>query len=159
MFDRRLAGFNYKVLTGILACEYNLYKSKITDEDCCDVCNEAENIHHLIYLCPYAISIWEIIEHALDIKLSLHDIIVTDRPADIVFIITLISFLIYKEKHICRTSKTARDLNTMKNFFYSEFAYRKAIYALLGYEAICDKIDAILNIILPVTGDVILTGP
>ena len=59
----KIKEFNFKVLLGILPCNYNLRKWKIRVDDICDVCNQVQTIEHLLYSCCYVSSLWHIVDN------------------------------------------------------------------------------------------------
>ena len=62
MFDNKLAEFNYKVLSSILACGGLVSKWDNSVRSKCFQCNEIDSMSHLLYECNLAKQIWHIVK-------------------------------------------------------------------------------------------------
>ena len=97
MFDKKLAEFNYKVLSRILACGElvsrwdNFVRSK------CFQCNEIDFISHLLYESKLANLIWHRVNHSLSVNIQLEDIVFdTKLTSDLNYAVSLVYFCLYK---------------------------------------------------------------
>ena len=93
----KLKKFNLKVLHGILPCNGNLTQWRIKASDECDVCGLPQTIEHLLFTCRYVTPPWQIIDSVFDINVSFETILGVDQLCEYNNIVTLVSFLIYKE--------------------------------------------------------------
>ena len=96
--DKKIAETNFKTLHCILPCGKNLYKWKKKDSNMCLLCNDIEDIEHLLFHCKYARQIWCDVEKALNVNIDITDILFgKDTETTYNFIISLICHLIYRE--------------------------------------------------------------
>ena len=143
--NKKLAEFNYKVINNILACKLNLYKWKLTQDSNCDICGEAQNILHLLYLCQNAKQVWNYVEKHLNISITQKSIIYGIQNENIkTYIISLISFLIYKEWIICNNNQTSRTTDTLQSFVLPELTERQKLYKYIKEIDISTEIDRLL---------------
>ena len=66
----KLKEFNFKILHGILACNKNLTKWKLKNDDKCDVCSNCQTIQHLLYDCDYVKPIWQMVNSIFNIDVT-----------------------------------------------------------------------------------------
>ena len=110
--DTKIAEFNYKVIHKILPCNVNLKRWKKTENDKCSICGCTETIEHLLYECMYAKSIWKEIECIFKININIQDIILSRMANEqFSFLISLISFLIYKDWLIPSLEGNVREID------------------------------------------------
>ena len=57
-----LQSFQYKVVTRILNCNYNLHKWGIKDSPVCEYCNELDTITHHLFECQVVKTFWNEVE-------------------------------------------------------------------------------------------------
>ena len=57
-----LQSFQYKVVTRILNCNYNLHKWGIKDLPVCEYCNELDTITHHLFECQVVKTFWDEVE-------------------------------------------------------------------------------------------------
>ena len=128
----KLREFNFKVLHGILPCNKNLKQWKIIDCDKCDICDEIQTIEHLLFQCTYLKPLWKIIENVFKIKITFKIICCLSNGSKLKCntIITLITFLIYKEWLLLSLEKTHRTSPININFFKNELTRHATIYKL-----------------------------
>ena len=72
---KKFSEFKYKILHNILACNDKLSKWKKIQSSACVVCNEKEDISHLLYNCPRIKLIWNILSNCLNLNIQLKHII------------------------------------------------------------------------------------
>ena len=75
MFNNKLAEFNYKVLSRILACGELVSKCDNSVRSICFQCNEIDSISYLLYECKLAKQIWHIVNRSLSVNIQLEDIV------------------------------------------------------------------------------------
>ena len=64
----KLKEFNYKLHHGILPCNKNFMKGKISMSDEYDVCQQQQSIKHLLFKCIYVKPLWEVVEKICDFR-------------------------------------------------------------------------------------------
>jgi len=126
----KLREFNFKIIHGILPCNLNLYRWKIRISNECDVCKESQSIEHLLYNCYYVKPLWDVIEKVFNIDVNFERIlgIANDRKCD--SLVTLISFLIYKDWLLLSLDDKCRGKLLNIDFFIQELSIRLDIYKL-----------------------------
>ena len=93
MFDNKLAEFNYKVLSRILACGEFVSKWDTSVRSICFQCNAIDSISHLLYECKLAKQIWHIINRSLSVNIQVEDIVFgTKLTSDLNYAVSLVSF-------------------------------------------------------------------
>ena len=112
----KLKEFSFKVLHGILPCNLNLMRWKISDSHECDICGETQSIEHLLYSCVYVRPLWQIVELGLDEQCEHDDII------------TIVSFLIYKDWLLPSLQNKNRNSTIALSYFKAELTLRQQIY-------------------------------
>ena len=131
----KLKEFNFKMLHGILSCKKNLKQWKIKTDDECDVCKEQQTIKHLLWDCCYVKSLWKIVEEVCGIEISFGKVLGTEDCNGYDHVLTLISFLIYKEWLLLSLEGKTRQRNISLEFYNHEIELRRKIYEL------CAKYD------------------
>jgi hypothetical protein len=127
----KLAEFNYKVLHMILPCSENLRKWGKHDTGMCDICNASETVLHLLYDCTYAQRIWTIVGQACNIDLNKQDIFLGINFSTTDYVLSEISYLIYKEWLILRNEGKRRTREHTRSFFTRELKFKIIINNLL----------------------------
>ena len=122
------------MLHGILSCKKNLKQWKIKTDDECDVCKEQQTIKHLLWDCYYVKSLWKIVEDVCGIEISFGKILGTEYCNGYDHVLTLISFLIYKE-WFCYHLRVKLDKEILVWNFTKRRELRRKIYEL------CAKYD------------------
>ena len=79
MVDNKLAEFNYKVLSRILACGELVSKWNNYVRSKCFQCNEINNISHFLYECKLAKQIWHIVNSSLSENIQHEAIFLVQR--------------------------------------------------------------------------------
>ena len=145
--EKKLAEFNFKCLHGILPCKYNLHKWKIEVNDSCEVCGERQDIIHLLFSCKRIQPIWKLVGDELNIKIDALTLITGHRNKEINCIITLISYLFYKEWIIiARKDNRNRLDNKLTLFLKAELHKRYDVYAFIGWYEYVQAIEKIMSI-------------
>ena len=104
----KLKEFNFKFLHGILPCNYNLKNWRIKDISNCIVCGQVQTIQHLLYDCQYVKPLWRLVQQTCDININFKKIHGLDRYFEHNNLLTVISFLIYKEWLLLSLEKKKR---------------------------------------------------
>ena len=147
--DKKISEMNFKILHNILPCNKNLLLWKKSNSKYCTVCSQEETIEHLLYNCEYAQSIWKDVKDAMNIEVSLIDII-CGINLDITtnFIISLIAFLIYKDWLVSSLNNNQRtNKHPNLRMFASELHFRKIVYQHCSskWTNICIKLDSLID--------------
>ena len=126
--EMKLREFNFKLLHGILPCNSNLKRWKLKTTDNCDVCQEPQSIEHLLWKCNYVKPLWSIVEKVCDFKITYGKILGIDDCCKQDRVLTLMSFLVYKEWLLLSLEGKKRSNNTMIQFYKRELELRLRIY-------------------------------
>ena len=124
----KLKEFNYKLLYGILPCNKNLMKWKLKLNNECDVCQQQQSIKHLLWECVYVKPLWEIVEKMCDFEITFDKILGIEECYSQDRILTLISFLIYKEWLLLSLDNKKRHGNIKFDIYKNELELRLKIY-------------------------------
>ena len=126
----KLREFNFKLFHEILPCNVNLRRWGIKISNECDVCGMPQTIEHLLFSCDYVRPLWRVVQSVFDIIISFESILGVDNTCDYDNIVTLVSFLIYKEWLVLSLeNKSRRNINTLQ-YFRNERSTRMKIYDL-----------------------------
>ena len=74
--DRNIAEFNYKLLNNTLCCKQMLYKWRKVQNGNCVLCNETEDIEHLIFKCKNVHNTWKIVSLVINFDIKWKDILI-----------------------------------------------------------------------------------
>ena len=109
----KLREFNLKLLYGILPCNANLVKWRKKDSNLCDICDCIHTVKHLLFDCQRASTLWKLVEETFDITIEYCNIVCgfENLSSDICNVITLLSFLLYKEWLLCSLESKCRSVN------------------------------------------------
>ena len=130
--DNKLKEFNFKLLHNILPCGTNLKRWKLKEISSCSICKENQDIIHLLYTCRQIRHIWQSLNDVLNVNIRpIHIICGHHSIPD--FIITLISYIIYKEYIIGEMNNTDRVHTNMYHFISRELIYRYATFKHLHW--------------------------
>ena len=140
----KLREFSFKVMYGILACNSNLKKWRIKESYVCDICNSKQTIEHLLFECHRAVNLWNLFEDAYQITMNFSNIVCGFKDYDLVFnqVVTLLSYLLYKEWLLKSVEYKARCLDFPYRFYISELKLRQQIYFKIGLVL---PLDPIIN--------------
>ena len=106
-------------------------KSKLIKNDLCDICGVTEAIKHLLFECQHAQQIWHFISDSLECNISLENIFLGTDNHIRTYIISIISFIIYKEWLIGRNEHTLRAWRTTLPFLKRELSFRYAVFEII----------------------------
>ena len=148
--ENKLKEFNYKLLYGILPCNSNLKRWNIINCDKCDVCDDTQTIEHLIFDCIYVKPIWQLVKDVFTIPVSFGNIVCPTKNmcSKNRIIITLISFLIYKEWLKASLDKRNREKKCDLDYFTHELQKRATIYNMCNMNDNVNSIDQLLNVLM-----------
>lgn len=146
MPDKKLAEMNFKVLHGILPCNYNLKRWKKRESEKCALCNKVETISHLLYECNLAKEVWQHVSRKLNYNLDVKDIMFCENlPTEIIFVVSVVSFVIYKDWLIPSLEDKVRSDGSMMSRLQQDIHYYSQIYRFTN---ICNEsIDLLEQII------------
>jgi hypothetical protein len=126
--EMKLKEFNFKLLHGFLPCKVNLKRWRISDDDKCDVCDLPQSIRHLLFDCYYVQPLWSKVNNLFNINVSFALIMGTDSLFYYNRVLTLVSFLIYKEWLVLSLESKCRTNTLSLMHFKAELELRCAIY-------------------------------
>ena len=101
---------------------------KISDSHACDICGETQSIEHLLYSCVYVRPLWQIVEHAFEVDIYFKCILGLDEHCEHDDIITIVSFLIYKDWLLPSLQNKNRNSTIALSYFKAELTLRQQIY-------------------------------
>ena len=129
---------------GILAYHSNLKKWRIKESYVCDICNSKQTIEHLLFECRKAVNLRNLFEDAYQITMNFSNIVCGFKDYDLVFnqVVTLLSYLLYKEWLLKSVEYKARCLDFPYRFYISELKLRQQIYFKIGLVL---PLDPIIN--------------
>ena len=128
----KIAEFNYKVIHLILPCNRNLQKWGKSETDLCEICGVMEDIKHMLFQCQHAQHIWRFVSKSLKFDVSLENIFLGTNNNIITYIISIMSYLIYKEWLISRNDQSPRVWQTTLSFLNRELKFRCAVFETVG---------------------------
>jgi hypothetical protein len=124
----KLKEFNFKILHGILPCNYNLRRWKIRDSDECDLCARKQTIRHLLLECSYVQPLWNKLNEMYTINITFPVLLGCDRFFQFHSLCSLIAFIIYKEWLLLSLQNKRRSFPLSLDYFKSELQLRATIY-------------------------------
>ena len=124
----KLKEFNLKLLHGILPCNRNLKRWRLKDSDICDTCNEIQSIEHLLFECNYVQPLWNKINEIFNVNITFNLILGVNKLFPFNNVLTVISFLIYKEWLIDSLENKPRRNTMAIGYFKAELQLRVDIY-------------------------------
>ena len=138
----KLKKLNFKVMYGILACKSNLKTWRIKENYVCDICNSKQTIEHLLFECHRAVNLWNIFQDAYQITVNFSNIVCGFKDYDLVYnqVVTLLSYLLYKEWLLKSVDNKARCLDFPYHFYISELKLRQQICFKIGFVLPLDPI-------------------
>lgn len=130
--EKKLSEFNFKVLHNILATKSLVSKWDSSITELCEICNLKDDILHLLYNCLIAKKIWQIVTK-LDNKVISNETVILGHPTDsnLNFIVTFVSFNLYKYWLVKNEEKQQRNILEFLNFVKSETECKIEVYNLL----------------------------
>ena len=137
----KLKEFNFKLLHGILPCNKNVKRWRIKESEQCDVCNMPQTIEHLLFKCYYVKPLWRVEESLCNIRVSFEVILGVHDSNDYDNLMTVVSFLIYKEWLILSLDNKSRSRNMVLQHFKEELLTRLKIYELCTKVSIKEKMN------------------
>ena len=144
--DRKVAEFNFKLIHNILPCSSNLVKWKKLDDKNCSLCNEEEDVMHMLFNCQFAKIIWQEIGRRLGFTIKAHHVFIRSSVSVAVDqVISITSYLIYKAWLMESLNGQVRTLQNCQRFILSELKQRKSLYITLGWDALTETIAIITN--------------
>ena len=126
--ETKLKEFNFKLLHGILPCNKNLRNWRVKDSDKCDVCENIQSIEHLLFECQYVQPLWDRINQFYNTNINFLTILGSDHRFKDNQVLTLISFLIYKEWLLLSLEHKTRNQQICLTYYKAELQLRVEIY-------------------------------
>jgi len=148
IWDKKLAEFNYKMLHNIVPCPENLKRWKKSDIEECDTCKETCDINHMLITCKLAKYSWELVSAALNIDMTIENIILgIDQNAHNNFIISIICFILYKYWLLSHKEGRNRNITGLKIFLDNEIKMKIILYKYMGKNTLVNNLTNILSFI------------
>jgi hypothetical protein len=120
--DKKIAETNFKILNNILPCNEKLYIWGKSNTKMCTLCNEIEDITHLLFDCSFAKDVWLYVSNILNMDITQNMILFgleLTQAQNTVF--SLITYYIYKDWLVCSLNKFHRQkfcTLALKNFLF-----------------------------------------
>lgn len=129
VIDNKLAETNLKILYCTLPCGINLVKWKKIENSECTNCKQQESISHLIFECGYTKYLWEYVNKAFNIEISLREIILGDIISEeLNMVISIIVYMIYKEWLMLSLDGKKRQAIPNLRYFVTEMKWYLKIF-------------------------------
>ena len=125
--DKRLAEFYYKLLTDNLICAKVLSKWNEEIPERCIICDELDDVSHMIFECQLAKEIWQILEDKLEEQFRVKDIITSEYLNDNNKILTYTSFFIFKFWIETTNKRNVKSKENIKFFIKKNFLCQSGI--------------------------------
>ena len=117
------------MLHNILPCGTNLKRWKIKESSICSICQIDQDITHLLYTCRHVRHVWLRINNVLARNVrATHVIFGMEHDFNLNFIISLVSYIVYKEWILCEKNDIDRDNFNILGFISRELIYRHMIF-------------------------------
>ncbi len=143
--DKKLAEFNYKIISNILYTRAKLskFKNNITEE--CPYCNETQNTRHLIFECQRVTNVWAIVGGILKLDIQYKHLIIGDLETGEYLknrnlVINYIMYAIYKFWVMAENKKLEFKNNCLLEFIKKDLLYRNMYICDTKFHEISDKI-------------------
>ena len=95
---------------------FNYFHLLLRTTDKCDVGQESQSIEHLLWKCDYVKPLWSIVEKVCDFEITYGKILEIEDWCKQDWVLTLMSFLVYKEWLLLSLEDKKRSNNTMLQF-------------------------------------------
>ena len=115
------------------------------DDSKCKFCNVEETTLHMLYYCKYATRIWKGSNQKVAFDVKIQDIITGSGISEqIDFLISLVSYLIYKHWLLESLKDQPRMNNVNVTNLTIDLKYRISLYKDIGWESYGDAIHLLL---------------
>lgn len=136
----KLNEFNFKILHNIVPCGKIVSKWKKNVSDKCEVCGEIETTKHMLYECQRINVVWQEISEYIKCNISWKTIVcgfpmypISNKIESINFIVTLLSYVIFKENSYCKfNEKSYINVNIKSRIKENIFYYRRVLEDISG---------------------------
>ncbi len=144
--DKKILEFNFKVIHNFLACNKSLVKWKKYNSELCSICDEQEDIIHVLFSCKCAKIIWSVFEDNTDFAITRKDIILGNSMMDknIQLAILLLSYIIYKQWVKEKFNNVKRSVHSFLRQVKYDVKYKATVYRHIGAIELADLLDYIL---------------
>ena len=125
-----------------------MVKWKINNSNLCNIRGEVETIPHLLYTCRYAQAIWKDIDKILGFHVSLEMLLFGfNIDTNLNFILTVISYAIYKNWLICSFENKPRCDHPHIKMYQSDLIFRRNTYENCNqdFSLICHYLKQIID--------------
>ena len=136
--ENRIKEFNYKVLLNILACNNLLSKFKRNVNMNCELCQEKDDIYHLVVKCVLAWSVWRKVSDRIGMPIEDETIIFGTDNNELNYVLSFIAFMIYKYWLVCFKHGNERSQVGLHSLLKYELPNAAKVYSLLKRETYSD---------------------
>ena len=148
IYENKISEFNFKVIHNILSCGVLLSKWRRDINAICDICNQNENVFHLLWDCKIARFAWNKLNNSLDRIITKELVFLGHaRYSEINNLTSQIAFSIYKYRLKSWETKTCRTISGMSNLLKNDIKLKVSIFETLGkynYVALLQKVLTVL---------------
>ena len=126
VFDVKIAEFNYKLFSNILATGRNLYKwGKIQYQSCIYCDHGTHDGRHLLFECPSLHNLWNIISETLNVQINWKAIVIgVESLPGVNFCISLINYIIYKKYLVDKDKVNENEICHIRKYVKKELEFR-----------------------------------
>ena len=94
------------------------------------MCGMPKTIEHLLFSCCHVKPLWRVVQSEFDIPITFESILGVDNNSDCDNIITMLSFLIYKQWLTLSLENKSRNIVTTLEYIKDELSTRLRLYDL-----------------------------
>jgi len=118
-----------------------LKRWKIIDTEKCDICEEVQDILHLIFQCDRSQPIWNKVGNVFDTVITSPDLVYgrTDNVFNVV--VSLVAFFLYKDWIVCKNENIIRKNRNLMSYLKFEIIHRIQLYSLLNWNNVVNKLE------------------
>ena len=145
MTNKKLAAFNFKLLHKVLICGKELYEWKKIPNQSCPFCNDIHSVKHMLFECQNAVFTWLVAMEACQISIQWSDIIIGTGVKHYDYIISLLSFTLYKYWIQALNNKSGGKFHIYLKYELNEIA---VVNSLLGNVLIAGILEKIVSHLL-----------
>ena len=126
--ETKIKEFNYKVFQNILACNNLVSKWDHSKSSNCEICGLKDDIHHLIFKCDLAQSVWNTVATHLNQNISDKDVILGVQDPILNYLFSFVAFTIYKYWLISSKKNQARNLIGLMSLLKADLSLKSLVY-------------------------------
>ena len=145
IYEYKIAEFNLKIIHNILVCGAILSRWNNQYSGECEICQQVENVFHLLYECKMAKQVWKVIGNCVGTNINDADIFI-GRNNSVSFnnMISQVAYSIYKYRLQTWETRECRNFNNLCGNVSADLKYKKIIFKNMGHFQYVNLIDKIL---------------